>query len=174
MACFVYVISYLNSRPFTIVLMKNLITTLILFFGICTSINAQAIYVCNQSKNADFSSLQDAINQASDGDSIYVNMSHESYGEISITKKVILIAKKVFLHETDHSTAKIDKIILEKIEDGNTDASYSVIHGFEINHLMTIADPGNYVQNVTLTSNQLNYKPRTHSTATWKISDNKY
>ncbi|NME72702.1 hypothetical protein [Flammeovirga aprica] len=153
--------------------MKNLITTLMLFFGICASINAQAIYVCNQSNSADYNSLQDAINQASDGDSIYVNMSHESYGEISITKKVILIAKKIFTHDSNHASAKIDKIILEKITDDNSDASHSVIQGFEINYLMTIADPGNYVQNVTLTSNQLNYRPKTHSTETWKISNNR-
>ncbi|KXX71316.1 hypothetical protein AVL50_06830 [Flammeovirga sp. SJP92] len=144
-----------------------------LLFGVCTSINAQAIYVCNQSNNADFNSLQDAINQASHGDSIYVNLSHESYGEISITKKVVLIAKRIFTHESNNASAKIDKIILEKIIDDNSDASHSVIHGFEINHLMTIADPGNFVKNVTLTSNQLNYRPNTHSTETWKIANNK-
>lgn len=152
--------------------MKNFILTLVLICGALIS-NAQIIHVNNQSTiNSHYVSLQDAINEASEGDSILVHPSNVSYGEISITKRVVLIAKSL-LKSTHKETAKIDKIILENISDDNSDASHSVIQGFEINYLMTISDPGNYVQNVTLMSNKLNFKPKTHSTKTWKIANNR-
>lgn len=153
--------------------MRTLIATLIVFLSFTFTSFAQIHYVSNlTNSNADFDNLQHAINHAEEGDSIYVFPSDKSYGEISITKQVVLIAKTLFSHHNDEK-AKIDKVILENILHDNSDASHTVIHGFEINYLMTISDPGNHVQNVTFSSNHLNFKPNTHSTKTWKMSGNK-
>lgn len=88
-----------------------------IIFGCLIISNAQVWRLNNiAGVDADFTStLQDAIDNVSDGDTIHVEQSPFSYGAATIDKKVTLIGAGYWLSENDSTQANIEKSIVEEL-----------------------------------------------------------
>lgn len=72
--------------------MKNLLLSFALAFFSLTLFAQQVITVSNRSgENAMYNNIQDAINAATPGDTIYISGSENNYGSITVNKEVHLI-----------------------------------------------------------------------------------
>jgi len=76
------------------------LTVAIIFIAI--TLNATVWRVNNRTNvDADFTTLQDAIDGASDGDTLYIDGSATAYGDGTFTKKLIVIGAGYWLDEND-------------------------------------------------------------------------
>lgn len=105
----------------------------------------------NVSSGADFSTITDAINSASNGDTLYVHASNQAYGNVSISKKLILIGPGHYPQATGGLSAKLGKITFT---DGS---SGSMITGFAITGVIEKGDDywGNHVASDIIIENNL-------------------
>lgn len=80
-----------------------------IFFGLITTSNAQVWRLNNiPGVDADFTTtLQNAVDSVSDGDTIYVEPSSDGYGDAIITKKVILIGSGYLKNYNDSTQANL-------------------------------------------------------------------
>lgn len=102
----------------------------------------------NVSSGADFSTITDAINSASNGDTLYVHASNQAYGNVSISKKLILIGPGHYPQATGGLSAKLGKITFT---DGS---SGSMITGFAITGVIEKGG-GNHVASDIIIENNL-------------------
>lgn len=74
--------------------MKTIYTLVLLIF-ICPFSNAQTTYTVNNTPGlaADFTDLQKAIDQAKNGDVIYIQHSDKGYGEVTLNKRLSLYGR---------------------------------------------------------------------------------
>lgn len=75
----------------TVLFKKGILTLLLVSVGFFT--NAQIIVDNNVGTNADYTSLQAALDVAADNDTIYVQPSATSYGDIALNKPVTIIGR---------------------------------------------------------------------------------
>ena len=107
--------------------MKKIIILLTFLALFTFHLEARIITVCNNnSVPAQYTSLQEALDNASIGDTIHVHASHISYGNIVIRKRIVLLGEGF-------------RTILQSIQFSSVDgqqsnnASGSVIKGFYVN-----------------------------------------
>ena len=72
--------------------MKNLLYILLIFVGYAQQVHAAILTVDNNTNSAgQYTSLQNAINAANAGDTLYISGSVSSYGSVSLNKRLTLI-----------------------------------------------------------------------------------
>ncbi|MCF8374316.1 MAG: hypothetical protein K9H64_22025 [Bacteroidales bacterium] len=85
----------------------TILTTLAILFA--TNLTAQVWRVNNNNGiSADFTTLQSAIDGASNGDTLYIEASSNSYGDGVFDKKLIVIGAGYWLNENDSTQANKD------------------------------------------------------------------
>lgn len=99
----------------------------------------------NAGISADFASLQQAIDSATAGDTIYIEPSSTSYGTITLNKRLNLYGPGYFLAENSGqqanvNTSKIDFLTI------NGSSAFSSITGLQINQYIDL-----YVGNIAIT-----------------------
>ncbi|MEM1003444.1 MAG: hypothetical protein AAGH46_12425, partial [Bacteroidota bacterium] len=125
----------INFRFFTVL-------ALVIIFNSSLLMKAQTIHTVDNCPNsaADFTTIQDAIDAAEDGDIIYVQPSMTSYGSINLNKEIDLIGRS-------HS----DLNYISEVEDVSLSASNVVVKGFKIDEIRpsgNSADPS--LENVVI------------------------
>jgi len=84
----------------------KIFVTVILMAILSTNINAKVWRINNiPGVNADFSSLSSAITAAAAGDTLYVEGSHLSYGDVTLSKRLIIIGTGYFITNNDSTQA---------------------------------------------------------------------
>ena len=143
-----------------------------LFFGlmvVLAATGAQAeLYVVDNdtSHTADFQDAQEAIDAASDGDTLYFVGSAASYGDLVVKKPVHLIGPGYFLgengiQEANPSMASFGKITVYRDADGGTvgvicDASGTSIHGLSVSTMKIEGESTDYpLEDITIISNKI-------------------
>ena len=94
----------------------------------------------NPNTDADFMQLVDAHDAASDGDTIYVDGSGESYGSITIKKQLTIIGPGYFLDQNPNNPVSNSAVVfrvtfepdLNSPEDRNTGAAGSQLIGMDV------------------------------------------
>jgi hypothetical protein len=116
--------------------MKDLLTTIFLFFSFFCLLTAQNIITVDNATGsiADYTSLQTAIDVAAPDDLIYVAGSSSSYGNVNISKKVQIIGPGYFLQYNypgipAGGDAKVGNVLL------TAGASSSIISGLRFNYM---------------------------------------
>ncbi len=140
--------------------MKNKISYLILvicFVSISSITNAKVWRLNNNAGiDADFNNFTTAQNAASNGDTIYVEGSPTSYGNITISKQLIIIGTGYFLTENPQTQANLNSAKFGTVN-FNTGSSGSVITGLELTGTITInvaliSVIRNYAKNININS----------------------
>jgi hypothetical protein len=115
-----------------------------------------------QGVKRDFSSVQSAVEQASPYDTIFVKGSPMNYGNVYLEKPLILIGEGFLGNVNPDNTAKLTRVLLTANPFRRTVSSGSSILGFEFPYfpgqranIITIADPGVIIENITLERNWL-------------------
>ena len=114
--------------------MKKITFLLILNFGLLHLGIAQKLITVDNSveSNAQYKDLQQALDEASANDTIYVHPSVTNYGEIYLTKPVTLLG---YAHSDPAIRTMVEKVFLQ---DG---ASKVIVNGFNINN--SLGTPSN-------------------------------
>ena len=130
--------------------MKKLILTFIILIGMIFIVNAKSWRVNNTpGVDADFTSLNAAQQGAAEGDTIYIEGSASSYGNLSLTKKLVLIGPGFFLTENDTAQAsKLTAILGDTWIRGSADGS--VVSGITFTGYIL-----NQANNVIITRNHV-------------------
>jgi len=117
---------------------KQFLMTLVVIFT-CGIIYSQNLIRVNNNPDidADYTNLQDANNNASNGDTIYVESSTTVYSSVNINKRVTIIGPGFFLEENPNTQANKFEAILTSISfEAGSDGS--VIIGCELSSNVTI------------------------------------
>ena len=108
--------------------MKKFYILLIPVLLSCLTVNAKIWRVNNNSGVvADFTSIQAAHDGASAGDTIHLEPSINSYGELTMTKKLVIISTGYFLKENHNIQFDTKAPFLNSINISNTGANNSVL-----------------------------------------------
>ena len=112
---------------------KTILPTCLLCCFFLQNVNATIITVSNRTgqMDVDYSSLPDAITNASAGDTLYVHGSPFSYGDITIDKKLHIIGPGYYLaenneYETETETAKVGHFHIQ------VGAEHSIVEGMQL------------------------------------------
>lgn len=128
--------------------MKKTILTLIVLSGIIFTLNAKSWRVNNTPGiSADFSGLTAAQSAAEAGDTLYIEGSATSYGDFTITKKLVIIGPGYFLTENDNSQAIKQMAIIGQVW---IQADGAVVTGLYITGYLL-----NQASNVVITRNHV-------------------
>lgn len=125
----------------------NLMLCLALCFCFQLALAQKILTVNNISGTiADYSTIQEAVNAANEGDYIYVQHSQTSYGNAKINKKLHLRGRS---HSLSNYITKADIISFEKGSDGST------IQGFRA-RIDLLAQENETLENIEILNNYLN------------------
>jgi hypothetical protein len=144
--------------------MKNLV---LLIVGSLVSlyVSAQNIWTVNNqpSFNADFTSLQAALDSASAGDIIMLHGSSTSYGTVYIRKRLVIIGPGYFLGQNDApntqanpQTASIGTLYFQSNAAGTQNPSGSLLTGVTITNVYTSVASQTPI-NITIQRCAINY-----------------
>ena len=123
-------------------------TLLLISFSICLYGAASGKIITvdnNEGAGADFSSLQDAVNAAEPGDTLQIHVSHLSYKNITLNKRLTLIGPGHYPEAAAYTGATVGKIALSNGSAG------SVITGLRISSI--IGNPNHTTNNITIENN---------------------
>lgn len=113
--------------------MKHIFFTLLAIPFFAFSVSAKIWRVNNNSGvNADFTTLQEAHDGASSGDTLHLEASPTSYGNATFTKKLVVIGAGYYLDQNLNKQASQQNSIVDGIT-LNSGASGSVISGLNFN-----------------------------------------
>lgn len=111
--------------------MKKLIFTLSALFT-AFALQAAIITVSNNAKiPAQFTDLPTAVEKASEGDTIYIHGSTESYGNVEITKRLVLIGAGYAPQNANNHKSILGTVTFKYNETLLQDGSGSVLKGVE-------------------------------------------
>ncbi|MCF8374315.1 MAG: hypothetical protein K9H64_22020 [Bacteroidales bacterium] len=112
---------------------KNLTFTMLLLAIISITANATVWRVNNNPNiDADFTTLQDAIDGASAEDTLYIEGSLNSYGIGTFSKKLIVIGPGYWLNENDSTQAYKENAVVEQLV-YNNGSQGSMVSGLYMN-----------------------------------------
>ena len=138
--------------------MKQIITLLtILIILFTTSINATVWRVNNRPNlDADFTTLQDAIDGASNGDTLYIGGSTTAYGNGTFNKQLVVIGAGYWLAENATTQAykeesQVGKLIFNVGSEGSIIEGLHISHGTGSFNLIEIN-----INNITILKNYIN------------------
>ena len=94
--------------------MKKYILSLVVF-TLSLSLQAGVLRVNNYDGSAPYSNVEDAINAAAEGDTIMLDGSYYSYGDVTLDKRVVLMGNGYYLIENGIATESITDAIVDKI-----------------------------------------------------------
>ena len=117
---------------------------LLILSAMCMAMTAQAtvLRVSNRTNSgAPYSSISDAISAAEDGDTIMVDGSNTSYGNITITKRLVLIGPGYLLNENGVIAEGSPSAMLGTVTSNYNGAAGSIIMGFDIKSGVTLSQP---------------------------------
>ena len=108
----------------------------------------------NLNSSANYTNLQTAINEASIGDTIYVSGSLQSYGEITISKKLHLLGAGYNPNNQFSMKSILGSITFDFIAFPTSDPSGSTIEGFEISSI-SISDSHGKITDIHIRRNRI-------------------
>ena len=112
--------------------MKKLLLISFLFFCFC-SLNAQIITVDNnENSSADYTDLQEAIDNANPGDTIFVSGSETSYGNIIIEDQVLIFGAGISPNNQFGRETKVGTVSIARVADDTKNASSSTLTGLKL------------------------------------------
>lgn len=118
--------------------MRNLYLLTFLGFLLCISANADIIRVNNNNGiSADFSSIQQAIDSANTGDTIYLEPSSTNYGNFTLNKRVSIYGAGYFLAENTGLQANVNTSKVSTI-DWEAGGAFASISGLEISGIIYV------------------------------------
>ena len=145
-------------------LMKKIFIYLLAFSFIYGA--AATIHTVDNKENsgADFTSLQEAIDAAAAGDTIYVSGSPVSYGSITIPKKLVLFGQGYNVNNQFGSVTEVRSVTFSFFEGDfqtpSTEADGSHLEGFYITSTIDITPStasGVILSNITIRRNRTNF-----------------
>ena len=154
--------------------MKQLL--LLVFAAFCTfQISATVITVSNNPVDdnaAQYASLQDAFDAATEGDTVLVSGSSASYGNATLTKQIVLIGAGYNPDNQTHFKSIIGSLTMQVGMDGFgnpvSNPSGSKIMGFEISYIYGYED----VDDVVLMRNKIYAIYLYYGSSEWDIINN--
>lgn len=99
----------------------------------------------NEGTGAEYRTINEAINSASNGDSIYVHASAKDYGNISVNKKISLFGPGHYPESTGYLPAELLTVTLKNGSSG------SLITGFRVRKIE--CEVWNVVEDITIENN---------------------
>lgn len=132
--------------------MKKILFSLFVSAGAAVTLNAKVITVSNHTLSAGkYTKIQEAVDAAAVGDTIYVHGSTTSYGDVKINKRLVLIGAGHNLKETQHNlNVGLNYIYLESTNSSIL-SSGTIIKGFSIYSLSGTAS------NILIERNRIAY-----------------
>ena len=132
--------------------MKKILFSLFVSAGAAVTLNAKVLTVSNHTlSGGKYTKIQDAVDAAAVGDTIYVHGSTTSYGSFKINKRLVLIGAGHNLKETQHNlNVGVDYINLESTNSSIL-SSGTIIKGFSIYSLSGTAS------NILIERNKIAY-----------------
>lgn len=110
--------------------------------ALCSTAQATILRVSNRTNSgAPYSSISDAIRAAEEGDTIMVDGSNTSYGDITITNRVVLIGPGYLLNENGAIAEGSPSAILGGVSSNYNQAAGSIIMGFDIKDMVNLSQP---------------------------------
>lgn len=110
--------------------------------ALCSTAQATILRVSNRTNSgAPYSEISQAINAAEEGDTIMVDGSNTSYGNITITKRVVLIGPGYLLNENGVIAEGSPSAMLGTVSSNYNGAAGSIIMGFDIKDKVTLSQP---------------------------------
>lgn len=128
---------------------------LLFLSAMCMAITAQAtvLRVSNRTNSgAPYSTISDAIKAAEAGDTIMVDGSNTSYGDITLTQRVVLIGPGYLLNENGVIAEGSPSAMLGTVASNYTQAAGSILMGLDIKDIVTLAQPNMVVTRCRLAS----------------------
>lgn len=113
--------------------MKNLRLSIFLLF-IYSYTDAQVITVDNTGNGAQYDNLQEAIDAASAGDTLYVAGSNANYGGIAIDKKLTLFGNG-YLDDATNKSTQLTNVTLVDIAAAGTEVAGFKLNIFDANNV---------------------------------------
>lgn len=129
---------------------------LLILSAMCLAMTAQAtvLRVSNRTNSgAPYSSISDAISAAEEGDTIMVDGSNTTYGNITITKRVVLIGPGYLLSDNGVIAEGSPSAKLVTVASNYNQAAGSIIMGFDISSSVTLAQPNMVVTRCRVAGN---------------------
>jgi hypothetical protein len=132
--------------------MKKILFSLFVSAGAAVTLNAKVLTVSNHTLSAGkYTKIQEAVDAAAVGDTIYVHGSTTSYGDVKINKRLVLIGAGHNLKETQHNlNVGLNYIYLESTNSSIL-SSGTIIKGFSIYSLSGTAS------NILIERNRISY-----------------
>lgn len=127
---------------------RKLLTT---SFIVCMAMTAQSatFRVNNVDPSAPYASIQDAVKIASEGDTIMVEGSSTSYGDVTINKRVVLIGPGYWLRENGIKTETGYSAMVKTL---TTTKEGTVIMGMYSSDQIIVGAPGTIIQRCAIVS----------------------
>ncbi len=157
--------------------MKTFTTNLqvaILFLLLVNQGKAEILTVSNDSNSpGQFTSLQDAINRANTGDTIYVSGSLTTYGTLNLNKQLTLVGAGYNPNNQYNLKSQLHTLNLATATNGGitTNPSGSKIMGFVVTSSISLLN--NLINNIEISRNQINMITLSNRSCwNWKIVNN--
>lgn len=152
--------------------MKNLLlTTAFAVFALFA--HATIITVSNNPDSpGQYTDLQEAADEASPGDTIYIHGSNSSYGSITIRRQLTLIGTGYDPHNQWLLKSQVSGITLSKTDNGLQDASGTHIIGLNYSSIGNQANAANPINNVLITRSEGNSISLNQYCSGWSIRKN--
>lgn len=152
----------------------------LLFLGLFQFATAAFYVVSNIAEdNAEFRSIQSAIEHASSYDTVYVKGSSVNYGNVLLEKPITLIGEGFYDEKVGGHTSKITRVLLTSNPYRRTISSGSKIIGFEFAYfpgerpnIVTVDHKSSPIEDVTLERNWLWFIQIVGNAKNWQISNN--
>lgn len=148
-----------------------IILVLCCFFAV-SALDAQVIRTFSniEGETSEFSNLQEVINASSDGDFIYVSSSPNTYGNLTINKRLTLVGSGHNPETNDPLISQLGQVTLAAGSSG------SQIIGFRI-FLLTFSGSATEINDITIKRNNLNQTVSTaisinSNSRNWTIEEN--
>ena len=127
---------------------RKLLTT---SFIVCMAMTAQSatFRVNNVDPSAPYASIEDAVEVALEGDTIMVEGSSTSYGDVTINKRVVLIGPGYWLRENGIETETGYSAMVKTL---TTTKEGTVIMGMYSNDQIIVGAPGTIIQRCAIVS----------------------
>ena len=138
--------------------MKKILFSLFVSVSATVTLNAKVLTVSNHAITAGkYTTVQEAIDAAAIGDTVYVHGSTTTYGNIKINKRLVLIGAGHSNKETQHNlNSRLESVELTATN-SSVLSSGSIIKGFSMSGISGTASniliERNHVSNITLGGN---------------------
>lgn len=140
--------------------MRKILFTVVV--ALCTTAQATILRVSNRTNSgAPYTDINSAITAAEDGDTIMIDGSTKSYGDVRVTKRVVLIGPGFLLNDNGIIDEGSPSAQVGAVNTNYTAAAGSILMGLDIRGIVTLSNP-----NIVITRCRIAYNVTINSSAT--------